>query len=120
MPNASRPRHLPRLRQLLVPAVDNWLARGYLVVVAASLGFFLGAWYVGPDPGLSGAYPLMATAPFSFLGLLVSIPAEYSSLTWLSPLIFAVGTALSGLVNAVLLGRFARGQRVPEPHPATT
>ncbi|WP_405932199.1 SCO4225 family membrane protein [Streptomyces sp. NBC_00827] len=120
MPNASRPRHLPRLRQLLVPAVDNWLARGYLAVVAASLGFFLGAWYVGPDPGLSGAYPLMATAPFSFLGLLVSIPAEYSSLTWLSPLIFAVGTALSGLVNAVLLGRFARRQRVREPQPATT
>ncbi|MGB8947205.1 MAG: hypothetical protein WCD21_44275 [Streptomyces sp.] len=109
MPDTSRPRRLPRLRQLLAPAVDNWLARGYLAVAAASLGFFLGAWYVGPDPGLAGAYPFMATMPFSILAFLVSVPAEYASTAWLSPLIFALGTALSGLINAVLLGRLTRG-----------
>ncbi|MDG4863495.1 hypothetical protein P8605_35675 [Streptomyces sp. T-3] len=120
MSNTSRPRRLPHLRQLLAPAVDNWLARGYLAVVVASLGFFLGSWYVGPDPGLSGAYPFAATAPFSILALLASIPAEYSSLPWLSPSILAVGTALSGLANAVLLGRFAGRQRAREPRPATS
>ncbi|WP_327354119.1 SCO4225 family membrane protein [Streptomyces sp. NBC_01304] len=120
MPNTSRPRRLPHLRQLLAPAVDNWLSRGYLAVVAVSLGFFLGAWYVGPDPGLSGAYPLAATAPFSFLALLVSIPAEYSSPAWLSPSILAVGMGLSGLVNAVLLGRFAWRRRGVGTAPATS
>ncbi|WP_327434632.1 SCO4225 family membrane protein [Streptomyces sp. NBC_01236] len=108
-----------RARALLAPAVDNWLARGYLAVVAASLGFFLCAVYVLPDPGFAGIWPLMATAPFSILALLVPTPAQYSSLTWLSPLIFSAGTALCGLFNAVLLGRLAHRLRAPEPRPTT-
>ncbi|MDK1472301.1 hypothetical protein QNO07_02480 [Streptomyces sp. 549] len=107
-----------RLRVLLAPAVDNWLARGYLAVVAASLGFFLFAAYVRQDPGFAGIWPLMATAPLSFLAILVSLPVEYSPLSWLSPLAFAMGAALCGLFNAVLLGRLARGLRAGEPRPA--
>ncbi|KPI32304.1 hypothetical protein OV320_2480 [Actinobacteria bacterium OV320] len=114
---AERPRP-GRVRALLAPAVDNWLARGYLVVVAAALGFFLLAAYVLPDPGFAGIWPLMATAPVSLLAFLLSTPAEYSSLTWLSPLVFAVGTALAGLFNAVLLGRLAHRLRVREARPA--
>ncbi|MFH0175927.1 SCO4225 family membrane protein [Streptomyces cacaoi] len=113
---AERPR-LRRTRALLAPAVDNWLARGYLVVVAAALGFFLCAVYVLPDPGFAGIWPLMATAPTSMLALLLSTPAEYSSLTWLNPLTFAAGTALAGLFNAVLLGRLAHRLWVREPRP---
>ncbi|WP_314221569.1 SCO4225 family membrane protein [Streptomyces zaehneri] len=114
---AERPR--PRgARALLAPAVDNWLARGYLVVVAAALGFFLFAAYVLPDPGFAGIWPLMATAPVSLLAVPLSAPAEYSSLTWLSPLVFAVVTALAGLFNAVLLGRLAHRLRVREARPA--
>ncbi|MFE9997265.1 SCO4225 family membrane protein [Streptomyces avermitilis] len=115
---SARPR-LRRTRALLAPAVDNWLARGYLVVVAASLGFFLCAAYVLPDPGFAGIWPLMATAPLSILALLLSTPAEYSSLGWLSPLVFAASAALCGLFNAVLLGRLARKLRAGEPSPTT-
>lgn len=111
--------HWQRTRALLAPAVDNWLARGYLAVVAASLGFLLWAVYLSPDPGFAGIWPLMATAPLSIVALLVAAPAEWAtSLTWLSPLIFAVGTALSGLFNAVLLGRLARNLQAREARPA--
>ncbi|MDR6973705.1 hypothetical protein J2X68_000374 [Streptomyces sp. 3330] len=114
---AERPRS-GRVPALLAPAVDNWLARAYLAVVAAAVGFFLYAAYVLPDPGFAGIWPLMATAPVSLLAFLVSAPAQYSSLTWLSPLVFAVGTALAGLFNAVLLGRLAHRLRVRDPRPA--
>lgn len=107
-----------RVRALLAPAVDNWLARGYLAVVAASLIFFLCAAYVLPDPGFAGIWPLMTTAPLSILAFLVATPAEYSSLAWLNPLVFCVGAALSGLFNAALLGRLAHRLRARQPHPA--
>ncbi|MFB6837593.1 SCO4225 family membrane protein [Streptomyces sp. NPDC056361] len=115
-PAGTRPQGV---RALLAPAVDNWLARGYLAVVAVALGFFLCAAFVLPDPGFAGIWPLMATAPFSILAVAVSSPVEYfSSITWLSPLIFSIGVALSGLVNAVLLGLLARRLRAREPRPA--
>ncbi|MFF4831885.1 SCO4225 family membrane protein [Streptomyces sp. NPDC001315] len=113
---SARPR-LRRTRALLAPAVDNWLARGYLTVVAAAVGFFLYAVYVSPDPGFAGIWPLMATAPFSILAFLVAAPTE-SPLAWLNPLIFSAGVALSGLFNAALLGRLARRLRVREARPA--
>ncbi|MFD0212126.1 SCO4225 family membrane protein [Streptomyces hirsutus] len=99
--------------------MDNWLARGYLAVVAVSLVFFLVAAYLLPDPGFAGIWPLMTTAPLSIVALLVSAPAEWaSSLAWLSPLLFSAGAALSGLFNAVLLGRLARALRPREARPA--
>ncbi|WP_405862535.1 hypothetical protein OG407_29205 [Streptomyces sp. NBC_01515] len=103
-------RTLARLRTLLAPAVDNWPARAYLAVVAASLAFFLCATYVLPDPGFAGIWPLMATAPTSLLTLLLQTT---------SPLFFAAAAALCGLANAVLLGRLAHRLRAPEGHPAT-
>lgn len=108
------------VRGLLAPAVDNWLARGYLAVVAAALGFFLYAELVLQDPGFAGIWPLMTTAPFGILAMAVSSPvAYYSPVAWLSPLVFSLGAALSGLVNAVLLGLLARRLRAArEPHPA--
>ncbi|MFF9626902.1 SCO4225 family membrane protein [Streptomyces griseosporeus] len=108
------------VRALLAPAVDNWLARGYLAVVAVSLGFFLYAALVLRDAGFAGVWPLMTTAPCGILAMAVSSPvAYYSSVTWLSPLVFSLGAALSGLVNAALLGLLARRLRAREPHPAT-
>ncbi|SDO98033.1 hypothetical protein SAMN04487981_11596 [Streptomyces sp. cf386] len=120
MARSARPR-LHRVRALLAPAVDNWLARGYLAVVAASLGFFLWAVYLSPDPGFAGIWPLMATAPLSMLvsiPLMAVAPAWDSSLDWLSPLLFSAGTTLCGLVNAVLLGLLAHRLTAREPHPA--
>jgi hypothetical protein len=120
--DSARPVHRPlrRARALLAPAVDNWLARGYLAVVTVSLGFFLIAAFVLPDPGFAGIWPLMATAPLSIVAFLVASPAEWAfSVTWLSPLIFSAGSALSGLFNAVLLGRLAHRLRAPrETRPA--
>ncbi|MFF4143706.1 SCO4225 family membrane protein [Streptomyces sp. NPDC001698] len=118
MARSARPR-LQRIGVLLAPAVDNWLARGYLAVVAAALGFFLYAVYLSPDPGFAGIWPLMATAPLSILASLVAALAEYSSLSWLSPLIFSACVTLSGLVNAVLLGLLARRLRAREARQAT-
>ncbi|MFK4098574.1 SCO4225 family membrane protein [Streptomyces sp. NPDC019531] len=106
-----------RLRALLAPAVDNWLARAYLAVVAASLGVFLWAVYLSPDPGFAGIWPLMAAAPLSFFALLPSAPVQYSGLDWLSPLLFSAGVAVSGLVNAAVLGRLAHRLRPREPRP---
>ncbi|WP_406353271.1 hypothetical protein OHB56_12515 [Streptomyces sp. NBC_01635] len=108
-----------RIRALLAPAVDNWLARGYLAVVAASLVFFLVAAYLLPDPGFAGIWPIMTTAPLSIVVLLVTSPAEWAfSLPWLSPLLFSAGAALSGVFNAVLLGRLTRALRMREARPA--
>ncbi|MFF9334583.1 MULTISPECIES: SCO4225 family membrane protein [Streptomyces] len=99
---SARPR-----RTLLAAAVDNWPARAYVAVVAAALGTFLYAVLLSPDPGFAGIWPLIAAAPLSFLAVAVSAPAEYS-LPWLGTLVFSVGVALAGLVNAVLIGRLTR------------
>ncbi|MDV9175510.1 hypothetical protein R6V09_36040 [Streptomyces sp. W16] len=115
---ATRAARSARLRALLAPAVDNWPARVYLAAVTASVVFFLCAAYVLPDPGFAGVWPLITTAPLSFVPLAVSIPAELPDLSWLSPPLFAAGCALCGLVNAVLLGRLAHRLRVREAHPA--
>ncbi|MFJ9245324.1 SCO4225 family membrane protein [Streptomyces sp. NPDC101776] len=108
-----------RARALLAPAVDNWLARGYLALVAAALTFFLYAAYVSPDPGFAAIWPVMATAPLGMLAFFVSIPAEFTSLAWLNPLLFTAATALCGLGNAVLLGRLAHRLQTRDLHPAT-
>ncbi|MBK3581653.1 hypothetical protein JHN63_49455, partial [Streptomyces sp. MBT65] len=108
-----------RARTLLAPAVDNWLARGYLALVAAALTFFLYAAYVSPDPGFAAIWPVMTTAPLGMLAFFVSIPAEFTSLAWLNPLLFTAATALCGLGNAVLLGRLAHRLRAREAYPAT-
>ncbi|MFF3610920.1 SCO4225 family membrane protein [Streptomyces sp. NPDC002580] len=105
-----------RLRTLLTPAVDNWLARGYLALVAAALAIFLCADYVLRDPGFAAIWPLITTAPFGILAFVVTIPTEYSALDWLNPLLFSAGTALAGLFNAVLIGRFAHAVRAREQH----
>ncbi|MEW2319109.1 SCO4225 family membrane protein [Streptomyces bauhiniae] len=108
---ASRSAGVPprqRVRGLLAPAVDNWLSRGYLAVVAAAIGFFLYAVCLSPDPGFAGIWPLMATAPLSIVAITVSGPLGDGSL---SLVVFTVGTALAGLGNAVLLGRLARALR---------
>ncbi|MCP9991619.1 hypothetical protein LUX09_15715 [Streptomyces albogriseolus] len=107
---ARRPDRAPAAhprRTLLAAAVDNWPARAYVAVVAAALGTFLYAVLLSPDPGFAGIWPLIAAAPLSFLAAAVSAPAEYS-LPWLGTLVFTVGVALAGLVNAVLIGRLAR------------
>lgn len=105
-----------RLRALLAPAVDNWPARVYLAVVAVALGFFLIAVYALPDPGFAGIWPIMATAPLSFL-VLIAVPGTETGPEWLSPLLFAGGTVLAGLVNATLLGRLAHRLRSPQVRP---
>jgi len=115
----TRTRTRTRTRTLLAPAVDNWLARGYLALVAAALTFFLYAVYVSPDPGFAAVWPVMATAPLGMLAFFVLIPVEFTSLAWLNPPLFIAATALCGLGNAVLLGRLVHRLRAPEAHPAT-
>ncbi|MEW2421431.1 SCO4225 family membrane protein [Streptomyces nigra] len=98
-------------RNLLAPAVDNWLARAYCAVVAVALGFFLYAVLLSPDPGFAGIWPLITAAPFSFLAVPLSLPAEYSGIPGLGTLVFTVAVGLAGLVNAVLIGRLAHRLR---------
>ncbi|MEU6380102.1 hypothetical protein [Streptomyces sp. NPDC046909] len=120
MARSARPR-FQRLRVLLAPATDNWLSRGYLAVVAVSLGFFLWAVYLSPDPGFAGIYPILATAPLSMIvniPLMALGPASDSALSWVTPLLFSAGTVLCGLANATLLGLLARRLTGREPYPA--
>ncbi|MCL8013056.1 SCO4225 family membrane protein [Streptomyces sp. AS02] len=96
----------------MAPAVDNRLARGCLAVVRASLGCFLWAVYLSPDPGFAGIWPLMATAPLSMAGQQPPDgggPAWDSSLDWLNLVLFAAGTTLCGLAKR----RTARPARPP-------
>ncbi|MFE6338156.1 SCO4225 family membrane protein [Streptomyces sp. NPDC057798] len=115
MERSPRPRRRS-LRTLLAPATDNWFSRGYLALVAASVGFFLYAAYLSPDPGFAAVYPLITTAPFSFLALLVTTPLQ--AVEWLSPAVFSAAAAAAGLVNATVLGLLVRRVRVPQPHAA--
>ncbi|MGP2438879.1 SCO4225 family membrane protein [Streptomyces sp. JW3] len=101
-----------RPRALLTAAVDNWPARTYLAVVAAALGFFLYAVHLTPDPGMAGIWPLLATAPLSFVAVLALIPES----GWLGTWAFSAGVALSGLLNAALLGLLVRRASINGPH----
>ncbi|WP_330234538.1 SCO4225 family membrane protein [Streptomyces sp. NBC_00566] len=107
-PASSR---MPRLRTRLAPAVDNWLARGYLAVVAVALTYFLGDTFFGPDSGYAAVYPVITTAPFSIPVFVVAIPTESYPVTWVHPMVLSVGTILAGLLNAVHIGRYAHTQR---------
>ncbi|MFD8911112.1 SCO4225 family membrane protein [Streptomyces sp. NPDC059575] len=107
-PAGSR-RH--RLRTLLAPALDNWLARAYLTVVAVALAYFIGVTWVGPDSGYSAAYSLIVTGPLGILVLAVSIPTEFLPVAWVHPVVFSAATILAGLFNAVFIGRFAHTLR---------
>ncbi|MFE2647688.1 SCO4225 family membrane protein [Streptomyces nigra] len=104
-------RHPGKLRALLAPAFDNWLARAYCAVVAVALGFFLYAVLLSPDPGFAGIWPLITAAPFSFLAVPLSLPAEHSGIPGLGTLVFTVAVGLAGLVDAVLIGRLAHRLR---------
>lgn len=117
MARSARPR-IRRIRALLAPAVDNWLSRGYLTLVASSLAFFLWAAYLSPDPGFAAIWPFITTAPGSILAMLLPVPVSPTPLDWLGPLLFSAGAALSGLVNAALLGLLARQLRPREPRAA--
>ncbi|MES5824329.1 hypothetical protein [Streptomyces sp. RG80] len=66
MSNGSRPRRLPRLRRLLALATDNWLARGYLGVFAASVPVA----FLFPDSTYAMA-PVLLTEPLSMMGAVV-------------------------------------------------
>ncbi|WP_240929902.1 SCO4225 family membrane protein [Streptomyces coryli] len=117
MARSARPRSR-RILALLTPAFDNWLSRGYLTLVGASLAFFLWASYLSGDPGFAAIWPFITTAPGSILALLLPVPVAGSPLDWLGPLLFTAGATLSGLVNAALLGVLARQLRMREPRTA--
>ncbi|MFF1302510.1 hypothetical protein [Streptomyces sp. NPDC058307] len=46
-----------------------------------------------------------------------AISTPYAEPGWLSPLLFAAGSGLSGLLNAVLLGRLGHRLRAPQARP---
>ncbi|WAZ23043.1 hypothetical protein STRCI_004358 [Streptomyces cinnabarinus] len=114
MERSARPRR--SLRALLAPATDNWLSRGYLAAVTASIGFFLYAVHLSPDPGFAAIWPMITTAPFGMAALLLAAPLPGAE--WLSSVVFTVGAAAAGLVNATLLGLLVRRLGTPQPRPA--
>lgn len=107
MPNASLP------RRLLALATDNWAARGYLAVFAASLPLAVTV----PDNPVLGVAPVILTAPLSFFaiavpfgpgtegGTAIEVLAAVASFGWLG---------LCALFNAAMAGALAhevRGRR---------
>ncbi|MFF0445981.1 SCO4225 family membrane protein [Streptomyces sp. NPDC004609] len=109
MPNASRPRSLPRLRQFLALATDTWLARGYLAVLAASVPvafLFSGSVYA--------AGHLLLTAPLSTVGMAFPFgPGTEGggAAEVLATAFSAVWLLVSALVNAAVLGALAHHVR---------
>ncbi|MCM2388576.1 SCO4225 family membrane protein [Streptomyces albipurpureus] len=109
MSNATRPRRLPRLRQFLVLAMDNWLARGYLAAFAASLPIA----FFSPESTYAMA-PLLLTAPLSVLGMALPFGpgTEGGGVVEAVAIAFSVGwLLLSALVNAAVLGSLAHHVR---------
>lgn len=109
MPNDSRPRRLPRLRRLLALATDNWPARGYLAVFAASVPVA----FLFPD-SVWAMTPLLLTEPLSLLGMVLPVGpgiAEDDA----GPAAVVIASAGMGgwllacaLVNAAVIGALAR------------
>ncbi|MFF1447822.1 SCO4225 family membrane protein [Streptomyces sp. NPDC058274] len=109
MPNASRSRRFPRLRQLLALATDNWPARGYLAVFAASVP----AAYLLPESGYAAGH-LLLTAPLSAVAMVLPFgPGTEGggAAEVLATAFWAGWLLLSALVNAAVLGALAHGVR---------
>jgi hypothetical protein len=110
MPNASRPRRLPRLRRLLALATDNWPARGYLAVFAASVPVA----FLFPD-SVYATIPLLLTEPLSLLGMVLPIgPGIEDSggpAVVLACAVTGVWLLLCALVNAAAVGALAHHVR---------
>ena len=91
-----------RARRLLALATDNWPARGYLALFAASAGVA----FAFPDSALAMAQ-LLLTAPLSTMAMGLPVgpgvegggPAQVLAVAF-----FAVWMLLSALVNAAVLG----------------
>ncbi|WP_369246870.1 SCO4225 family membrane protein [Streptomyces sp. R41] len=109
MPNASRPRRLSRLRQLLALATDNWPARSYLAVFAASVPVA----FLFPESIYATGH-LLLTAPLSSLGMVLPFGpgTEGGGAAEALAIAFsAVWLLLSALVNAAALGALAHHVR---------
>ncbi|WP_051720647.1 SCO4225 family membrane protein [Streptomyces sp. NRRL F-2799] len=105
---------MARLRTRLAPAVDNWLASGYLAVVAVALAYFLGDTFFRPDSGYAAVSPVITTVPPSIPVFVVAAPTESYPVTWMHPMVLSAGTILAGLFDAVHIGRYAHTQRARE------
>ncbi|MEO3972864.1 hypothetical protein [Streptomyces sp. CAU 1734] len=100
MPDASRPRRLPRLRRLLALATDNWLSRGYLALFAVSLPVA----FLAPESSYALVH-LLLTAPLSTMAMAFPFGAGGGTLTGALTLALSTGWLLLGaLVNAAVLG----------------
>ncbi|MER7576127.1 hypothetical protein [Streptomyces sp. NPDC126514] len=100
MPKDSRP------RRLLALATDNWLARGYLGVCAASLG----AAILFPESLFASAH-LLLTAPLSTMVMVLPFGpgTEGGGPAQVLALAFSAGwLLLSALVNAAAVGTLSR------------
>lgn len=109
MPNDSRPRRLPRLRRLLALATDNWPARGYLAVFAASVPVA----FLFPD-SVWAMTPLLLTEPLSLLGMVLPVGPGIAE-DGAGPAAVVIASAGMGgwllacaLVNAAAVGALAR------------
>lgn len=107
MPNASRPRRLPRRRRLLALATDNWPARGYLAVFAASVPVAV----LFPD-SVYAMTPLLLTEPLSLLGMVLPVGPGIVEDSGGPAVVVASGVTgvwllACALVNAAVVGAFA-------------
>jgi hypothetical protein len=106
MPNASRPRRLPRLRRFLALATGSRSARGYLAVVAVSVPVA----FLFPDSPYAMS-PLVLTEPLSLLGMALPIGPGLADSGGPAAVTAAVLTGVwllvCALMNAAALGALA-------------
>lgn len=113
MTDASRSRGLPHPSRLLALATDNWPARGYLAVVAASVAVM----FLFPESGFA-ADPLLLTAPLSFLGVVLPFGpgTEGGGTVEVLATGFWIGwLLLCALVNAAVIGALVARSTAARP-----
>ncbi|MFF7450685.1 MULTISPECIES: SCO4225 family membrane protein [unclassified Streptomyces] len=111
MSNGSPPPRFSRLWRLLSLATDNWLARGYLGVFAASVPVAL----LAPDSAYAMA-PVLLTEPLSMAGIVVPFgdapAADAGGAAVLASSVLGGGWLLAcALVNAAVIGALAHHVR---------
>ncbi len=93
-----------RTKRILKAATDNWFSRGYLALCAGLLVWVAAdtLFVEHADASLAAVWPLLATAPTSFLAMAAGPSA---------PLLFLGLLALAAYFNATLLGLLVRSLR---------
>ncbi|MER7576170.1 hypothetical protein [Streptomyces sp. NPDC126514] len=93
---------------------DNWISRGYLALVAATLAWVVldAAWGQQADGTFAAVWPLLLTAPVSLLATALPLVEGATGLA-----LYGVVVLGAALINAYVIGAVVR--RIRRSRPAS-